>query len=98
MSDTTYISPVINSEPLPSEGGQIIPPTEQKLAETLTPPVIADQTIPGTGGQNVENNSAKDQLFTGVFKVGTHIEIDSINQRILINDGNVNRILIGRYP
>lgn len=97
MSDATFTSPVINTESLPSEGSQIIPPTEQKLTDTFTPVVIPDKTLPDTESSGGIKKDGSDQRILGVLEIGWAIKLDGANNRIIINDGNTDRIIIGKY-
>jgi hypothetical protein len=39
-----------------------------------------------------------DQVINGVVKIGLYITLDGPNGRIIINDGEHDRIIIGFYP
>ena len=98
MTDATYFSPTLNDSILPTDGLTVTQPKEVIPSNTLASPVIPDKEIFYLDEKARTLTSSSDQVINGTFKFGTGwLVIDSINKRIIINDGKTDRILIGRY-
>ena len=97
--NTTYFSPTLNDSMLPTDGMTVVQPKEVLPANTITSPIIPDKDIFLFDQKSkVMSTDNPDQTISGTFKFGTGwLVIDSLNKRIIINDGKTDRILIGRY-
>ena len=99
MANTTYFSPIINDAGLPSDGYADVQPDEILPKDTITSPVIPDKTIFGLdAASRVMSSNDPNQYKDSMYPFGNGwLIIDNIHQRLIIHDGDTDRILIGRY-
>jgi hypothetical protein len=92
----TYISPILNDTTLPTEGMPINQPTEVNPPDTYSPPVIPDKDISlFDRNSKLLTSDNPVQTITGTFNFGEWLSIDATNKRLIINDGIVDRIVLG---
>ena len=98
--NTTYMSPTLGDTQLPTDGVPIQQPKEQNPANTLSSPVISDKDLSFIESKTKSSLSggSGDQIINGVVKIGLFITLDGPNGRIIINDGDNDRIILGFYP
>jgi hypothetical protein len=98
--DATYMSPVLGDTQLPTDGVPIQQPKEQNPKDTISSPIIADKDLSfiESKSKSTMSGGSGDQVINGVVKIGLYITLDGPNGRIIINDGEHDRIIIGFYP
>jgi len=100
MSNTTYMSPDLADTQLPTDGVPIQQPKEQNPVATISSPVIVDKDlsfIESKTKSSLSGGGGGDQVINGVVKIGNFITLDGPNGRIILNDGDNDRIIIGFY-
>jgi len=99
MSNTTYMSPDLADIQLPTDGVPIQQPKEQNPADTISSPVISDKDLSfiESKSKSTMSGGSGDQVINGVVKIGNFITLDGPNGRIIINDGDNDRIILGFY-
>ena len=97
-SMATYVSPLLNDTILPTDGIAINQPAEATVVGTYTSPVISDHDLSLFDKESkILSSGDPNQTITSNFLFGDWLTIDTVNKRIIINDGRTDRILIGRY-
>lgn len=94
------MSPDLADIQLPTDGVPIQQPKEQNPKDTISSPIIADKDLSfiESKSKSTMSGGSGDQVINGVVKIGLYITLDGPNGRIIINDGEHDRIIIGFYP
>lgn len=99
MGNPTYMSPTLSDIQVTTDGVPIVQPKEILPSETLASPVIPDKDLSylQKSSTYLTSNSPSQTIMGSIKFGGGWLIIDDANQRLIINDGKTDRILIGKY-